>query len=96
MLMGLLSNDGIDVELKNLNMQWGVIAGSELVRVFEFKNFKQALAFTNKVGDLAEVENHHPRIELEWGKVVVSITTHSEGGLTDKDFSLASKIDKIK
>ena len=67
-----------------------------LVRKFSFSDFKSALAFVNKVGDLAEAANHHPDISLGWGKVVVSLTTHSEGGVTEKDRQLANEIDQIK
>jgi len=96
MLMGLLSEDGIESSLSKLHMQWGVMAGTTLTRVYKFKNFKDALEFTDKVGALAESLNHHPQILLEWGKVEIQISTHSEGGLTDKDFELAGKIDKLK
>ena len=70
-------------------------ADGALVREYEFSDFKSALAFVNKVGELAEAVNHHPDIELGWGRVKVSLTTHSEGGITDKDHSLARKIDAI-
>lgn len=94
--MGLLSEEGIESALHDLDVEWGVIAGSTFTRVYNFKSFKGALSFTNKVGELAEQLNHHPQILLEWGKVEIKITTHSEGGITDKDFELARKIDKIK
>ncbi len=96
MLMGLLSESGIESALKKLHVEWGVIAGTTLTRVYEFEDFKSALRFTDKVGAIAEQMNHHPQIMLEWGKVELHISTHSEGGLTDKDFSLADKIDKLK
>jgi 4a-hydroxytetrahydrobiopterin dehydratase len=67
-----------------------------LVREFSFPDFKTALAFVNKVGELAEAANHHPDIQLGWGKVVVSLTTHSEGGVTDKDRQLAKEIDNVQ
>jgi 4a-hydroxytetrahydrobiopterin dehydratase len=69
---------------------------STLIREFEFADFKTALEFVNKVGQLAEAANHHPDIELGWGRVKVSLTTHSEGKVTDKDHRLASQIDQIK
>lgn len=94
--MGLLNEDGIELELNKLDIEWGVIAGTTLTRVYKFKDFARALAFTNKIGAVAEKMGHHPEICLEWGKVEVRITTHSEGGITDKDFQLADKIDSIK
>ena len=62
---------------------------------FTFKNFADALAFVDKIGALAEEEGHHPDITLAWGKVGVTLTTHAIGGLSQNDFILAAKIDKI-
>ena len=69
---------------------------NQLIREFTFSDFKSALAFVNQVGALAETEQHHPDIELGWGRVKVSLTTHDQGGVTDKDRSLSSKIDALK
>lgn len=66
-----------------------------LVKEFNFDDFKTALAFVNKVGELAEAQNHHPDIELGWGRVKVLLMTHSEGGVTDKDRALAKEIDTL-
>lgn len=62
---------------------------------FEFKNFKEALDFVNKVGEIAENEGHHPDIELGWGKVKIILTTHAIGGLSQNDFILAAKINHV-
>lgn len=62
---------------------------------FKFKNFAQALAFVNKIGEIAESEGHHPDIELGWGYVNIKSTTHAIKGLSENDFILAAKIDKI-
>ncbi len=67
----------------------------QLEREFKFKNFKQAIAFTNKVGDMAEVEFHHPGILTEWGKVTVTWWTHAIGGLHKNDFVCAAKTDAL-
>jgi 4a-hydroxytetrahydrobiopterin dehydratase len=67
----------------------------KISRLFGFKDFAKALAFTNEVGKLAEEEWHHPDIRLSWGKVEVSLTTHSIRGLSENDFILAVKIDLI-
>jgi 4a-hydroxytetrahydrobiopterin dehydratase len=93
--MVLLNEDAIEQELKALNIEWGVIGGATLTRVFKFDDFKQALDFTNQVGKLAEEMNHHPEINLAWGKVEIQISTHSEGGITENDFLLAAKIDSL-
>ena len=66
-----------------------------LERVFEFDNFAQALAFTNKVGDQAEEEGHHPALLTEWGKVTVSWWTHKIGGLHQNDFIMAARTDEL-
>jgi 4a-hydroxytetrahydrobiopterin dehydratase len=67
----------------------------QLERSFTFRTFKQALAFTNKVGALAEEEGHHPEIVTEWGKVTVRWWTHAIGGLHRNDFICAAKTDKL-
>ncbi len=64
-------------------------------RAFTFKDFKQAMAFANKVGDIAESEGHHPDMEIGWGRVGITLTTHAINGLHDNDFILAAKIDLI-
>lgn len=65
----------------------------QLKRVFKFRNFAEALVFTNKVADLAEAEGHHPAILLEWGKVTVRWWTHKIGGLHRNDFIMAARTD---
>ena len=66
-----------------------------LERTFKFKNFTQALEFTNKVGAIAEEEDHHPRIVTEWGKVNLQWWTHVIGGLHNNDFIMAAKSDEL-
>ena len=65
---------------------WDVIEGRKLEKTFTFKNFKEALDFTNQVGQLAEQQQHHPDIYLSWGKVKVELWTHKIGGLHENDF----------
>jgi 4a-hydroxytetrahydrobiopterin dehydratase len=67
----------------------------QLERVFKFKNFVQALAFTNRVGELAEEEHHHPALLTEWGRVTVTWWTHAVGGLHRNDFVAAAKTDRL-
>lgn len=66
-----------------------------LTRSYRFKNFRQALAFSNRVGVIAEAEQHHPAILTEWGKVTVSWWTHKIGGLHRNDFIMAAKTDQL-
>ena len=76
--------------------EWSVEEGKKIKKEFKFKDFKEALNFVNKVGDIAESENHHPNIYLYgWNKVRITLTTHAIKGLSINDFILASKIDKL-
>ncbi len=76
--------------------KWDVVEGKAVTKTFVFKNFKEALEFVNKVGDLAEARNHHPDIHLvEYNKVKIVLTTHSAGSVTEKDIVLAREIDKL-
>ena len=74
---------------------WQVIDEHHLNRQFKFPDFKQALAFVNRVGDLAEEQGHHPDIFLAWGKVEITLWTHKIDGLTESDFIMAAKIDRL-
>ena len=71
---------------------WRVVNEHHLEREFKFENFRQALDFTNKVGELAEQQNHHPDIYLAWGKVKLTLWTHKIDGLTESDFVFAAKV----
>ncbi len=90
-----------DAELKELMGQipdWTPIAVDgvmQLQREFKFKNFKQAMAFSNRVGDLAEEVFHHPSILTEWGKVTITWWTHAIQGLHKNDFIMAAKTDTL-
>jgi 4a-hydroxytetrahydrobiopterin dehydratase len=75
--------------------QWNVVNGHHITRVFKFPDFRQALAFVNKVGEVAEQQGHHPDILLSWGKAEVTTWTHAINGLTESDFILAAKIDRL-
>lgn len=77
-----------------LGSGWNVVKEHHLEKEFKFKDFREALAFTNRVGELAEEQGHHPDIYLAWGKVKVTIWTHKIEGLTESDFILAAKIEK--
>jgi 4a-hydroxytetrahydrobiopterin dehydratase len=85
-------------ELEELSRQvpdWEVFEEHHLVRTFRFKNFREALEFVNWVGELAEEEGHHPDIAFGWGKAEVTIFTHKIDGLTESDFILAAKVDRL-
>jgi len=74
---------------------WAVIQQHHLRRIFKFPDFKTALEFVDRVGELAEQENHHPSLFLAWGEVIVEVFTHKIGGLHENDFILAAKIDEL-
>jgi len=76
--------------------KWTVERGHHLLREFTFSNFVKALAFVNKIAVIAEEEGHHPDIYLAFGKVRIEIWTHKIDGLTESDFILAAKIDKLE
>lgn len=74
---------------------WEVADGHHLRKVWKFPDFRTALAFVNRVGEVAEAEGHHPDIALGWGRVEITLSTHAARGLTDNDFILAAKIDQL-
>ena len=74
---------------------WTVIEEHHITKAFKFPDFREALKFVNRVGELAEEQGHHPGIFLTWGKVDVTSWTHKIDGLTESDFILAAKIDQL-
>ena len=92
---GALKGEAIKGYMQKLHKGWKVVRGHQIEKEYGFEDFAQALAFTNKVGALAERQNHHPDIELSWGRVKVILWTHSVGGLSDKDFVFAMKCDLL-
>jgi 4a-hydroxytetrahydrobiopterin dehydratase len=74
---------------------WNIVSEHHLVRLYKFPDFKSALDFVNRVGALAEEQGHHPDIALAWGKVEITTWTHAVDGLTESDFILAAKIDRL-
>jgi len=75
--------------------RWNIVEEHHLVRTYKFPDFLSALAFVNRVGELAEEQGHHPDILLGWGKVEITTWTHAVDGLTESDFILAAKIDRL-
>ena len=89
-----LTSDEIAPLLSQLS-GWEVIDSHHLHKDYTFPNFKEALAFTNKVGELAEDVGHHPDIYLAWGKVTITVWTHKIDGLAEADFIFAAKCDTL-
>ncbi len=91
--MERLGKDAIDQELA-ATPGWR-LAEDAIVRVFEFADFTEAMAFVNRVAQVAEEENHHPDIAIRWNKVTLTQSTHVAGGLTEYDFRLARRINDL-
>ena len=79
--------------LEKLDGGWIIAGEHHLEKEYKFKNFRDALDFTNRVGEIAEAQGHHPDIYLAWGKVKITVWTHKIDGLTESDFVLAAKAD---
>src|SRR3989338_4102342 len=86
----------IPTYLEQLKLDWHVIAGTKIQREFAFKNFKEAMAFVNKIAEIAESEGHHPDITIHYNKVLIELSTHAIGGLSENDFIVAAKIEGIQ
>ena len=94
-----LDDAEIDLYYRQLKNNWSVVEKDGIKRLeksFAFKDFAEALAFTNKVGKVAEEQGHHPDILTEWGKVTVSWWTHKIRGLHRNDFIMAAKTDALR
>ncbi len=85
-----------EVEKRLRNIESWRSTGDSLQKEYKFKDFRQAIEFINKVAEIAESEKHHPDILLhDWNNIRITLSTHALGGISEKDFSLASKIDRI-
>ncbi len=91
--MPLLSDDEVQARLGELE-GWSR-QGDSIKKQFQLEDFKGSVDFVNRLTPAAEEMNHHPDLEISWNKVTVSLSTHSEGGLTGNDFELAGKIDAL-
>lgn len=88
-----LAGDQLNQYYDQLSDGWKLIEGKRLEKSYKFKDFKEALAFVNDIGKVAEEEGHHPDIELRWGRVRLTYWTHKIGGLSEPDFVMAAKSD---
>ncbi len=80
--------------LRELNAAWQLNAQGHLERQYPFPDFAQAMAFANRVAEIAEAEGHHPDLHIAWGRCTVEIWTHKIQGLTESDFYFAAKADR--
>ncbi len=86
-------------ELRRLYGQlqgWTMVSEHHLEKEYRFQDFREALAYVNRLGEVAEREGHHPDLFLTWGRVKVTLWTHSVGGLSEKDFALAAAADGVR
>ena len=90
-----LAGEPLRALARELGGGWRVVDDHHLEKEFRFPDFRQALDFTNRVGELAEEQNHHPDLHLAWGRVRVVIWTHKIDGLTESDFVFAAKADRL-
>ena len=90
-----LAGDELNQLMGRLGGGWRVVDEHHLEKDFRFPDFREALDFTNGVGELAEDQGHHPDIYLAWGKVKITIWTHKINGLTESDFVFAAKSDTL-
>lgn len=92
--MTKLTNRQIKVRLAKAK-DWSINAVGEITKTYTFNGFPQSLMFTTAVGLLAEAAQHHPDISIKWNRVILSLTTHDAGGLSEKDFDMAKQIDAL-
>ena len=90
-----MPHDEIETYLADLGGDWQVVDDHHLEKEYRFKNFREALDFTNRVGELAESVGHHPDILLAWGRVKLTVWTHKIDGLFSADFVFAAKADAV-
>ena len=91
--MGKLSQADVDQRMKTIS-GW-TLQGDEIVKQFTFKDFPEAIAFVDRLAPEAQAADHHPDILINFKRVTLTFSTHSEGGLTDKDFAGARKVDQL-
>ena len=85
----------VDIKARLKDMDGWVLDDGELVKKFKLKDFAASMAFVNQVAGRAEAADHHPDINIKYNKVKLTLATHSEGGITEKDFALAAEIDAV-
>jgi 4a-hydroxytetrahydrobiopterin dehydratase len=83
-----------DVDQRMTGMHGWTLQGDEIVKQYTFKGFPEAIAFVNRIAPEAEAADHHPDIQINYKRVTLTYSTHSEGGLTDKDFAGAAMADR--
>lgn len=93
--MAVLSDAEIDERVERLGTGWRR-DGDTITRTFKFDDFRGSIDFVNRITPVADGMNHHPDLKVSWNTVIVTLTTHSELGVTENDFALASEIDELE
>jgi Pterin-4a-carbinolamine dehydratase len=90
-----LKGEDIQNNKSQLKNDWKVVDDTKIRHEFKFKDFKGAMAFVNRVADVAEEEGHHPDIHIHYNKVLIELWTHAIGGLSENDFIMAAKVERL-
>jgi len=90
-----LSAERVEVFRRQVSPEWTVVNGHHLEREIRVKNFREAMALANRIGEIAESQGHHPDLLVQWGKVKVTLFTHKIDGLHENDFIMAARIDAL-
>ena len=90
------TQEQIETYKKEVSADWQVLDGKKIERKFKFKDFKESMKFVNKVAEIAEQEQHHPDIKIFYSLVTITLWTHAIAGLSENDFIMAAKIDRIE
>ncbi|MFI5265344.1 MAG: 4a-hydroxytetrahydrobiopterin dehydratase [Candidatus Levyibacteriota bacterium] len=90
------TREQIETYKKEVSGEWQILDGKKIERKFKFKDFKESMEFVNKVAEIAEQEQHHPDIKIFYSLVTITLWTHAIAGLSENDFIMAAKIDRIK
>jgi 4a-hydroxytetrahydrobiopterin dehydratase len=91
-----MEKDEVAARLEGLDGWDGDATDDEIKKEFKFADFKASMVFVNEVADLANAVDHHPDIEIKYDVVALTLSTHSEGGITEKDLALAAQIDSLR
>lgn len=90
-----LETEKVKEYMAELGGGWKTENGKKIKKDFKFKDFKEAIIFVNKIAEIAENEGHHPDIHIFYNQVIIELWTHAVGGLSENDFIMAAKIDKL-
>jgi 4a-hydroxytetrahydrobiopterin dehydratase len=88
--------DDDEISSRIASLRGWTLAGNKITKLLKFKDFAEAVAFLDRVAPLADEQNHHPDVSIQWNELTLTLWTHASGGLTERDFRLASAIDEMR